>query len=100
MARKINWDISYEDAKLLDAIVQRAKPILKGLDVSPIDFMMDIQATHANGCQLDLQKFLDSPKYDFTHDLFGIHRHINRKNGTLGGCFLPRCAHIAEVSHV
>lgn len=30
--------------------------------------------------------------FNFTHDVVGIARHLNRKTGDMGGHFLPRCA--------
>ncbi len=57
-----------------------------------MDFMMDVEAAHSNGCRLDLAKLAAFPDFDFVHDVFGIRRHINRENGQLEDCFLPRCA--------
>ena len=54
--------------------------------------MMDLCACHANGTPLDFQKLLDFPRFDFTHDVFGLVRHMNRETGKLRDHFLPRCA--------
>ena len=56
------------------------------------DFLMDIDAAHSNGCPLDFEKFLGAPDFDFTHDVAGIYRHIDRESGKLGGYFIPRCS--------
>jgi hypothetical protein len=53
---------------------------------------MDVIATHANGCPLDLDRLLHADDSNFIHDVFGIRRHINRTNGQLEDCFLPRFA--------
>lgn len=53
---------------------------------------MDLTACHCNGCELDLDRLLLAPDPDFGHDVCGIRRHIDRRTGKLGGCFLPRCA--------
>lgn len=58
---------------------------------------MDLQATDANGCKLDLEKLLAFDDFNFTHDIAGIARHIDRDdNSPTGGQllrhFLPRCA--------
>lgn len=63
-----------------------------GVSYDKLTASMDIAACHLNGCELDLNKLLAAPDADFGHDVFGIRRHINRRTGQLGDCFLPRCA--------
>jgi hypothetical protein len=58
--------------------------------ISKTTMIMDIDACHCNGNPLKLVELLQADKFDFAHDVFGIHRHINRKTGILGHCFLPR----------
>lgn len=53
---------------------------------------MDLSAANANGCPMDFTKLLDFPDASFMHDVGGIQSHINRTNGRLTACFLPRCA--------
>jgi hypothetical protein len=57
-----------------------------------LSLTMDVTACHCNGTPLDFPKLLAAPDADFSHDLCGISRHIDRTTGQLGGCFLPRCA--------
>lgn len=57
-----------------------------------VDFAMDLSATNANGCPLDLEKLLSFDKFNFWHDVGGIRRHLDRDTGKLTRCFLPRCA--------
>ena len=52
---------------------------------------MDLSATHAR-VPLDLERLAGFDDFDFAHDVSGINRHLDRKTGDLGGCFLPRCA--------
>lgn len=44
--------------------------------------------------ELDLEKLLTAPKFDFAHDIYGIIRHMDRSSypGTLKDGFWPRCA--------
>lgn len=56
------------------------------------DWCMDLAATHANGCKLDLDKLLAFDNFNFAHDVFGIREHLDRKTGKLKDFFLPRCA--------
>jgi hypothetical protein len=53
---------------------------------------MDLTACHKNGCALDLIGLLDASERDFKHDIDGIQRHIDRNDGSLKDCFLPRYA--------
>jgi len=75
-------------------IVARAEEIAKRAEVpfNRLHVSMDISATHANGCPLKLDKLLDAEGPDFSHDVFGIIRHIDRETGQLGNCFVPRYA--------
>ena len=40
----------------------------------------------------ELEELLHADGFDFTHDVWGIRRHINRKTGQLEDCFTPRYA--------
>ena len=44
--------------------------------------------------ELNLEKLLNAPAFDFTHDICGIIRHMDRSSypGKLMDCFWPRCA--------
>lgn len=63
---------------------------LTGSSVRLTDVMMDIEACISNGCPLDLVELLAADDLNFAHDVFGIHRHINRDTGKLENCFSPR----------
>lgn len=54
------------------------------------DCDMDILACHANGNPLRLDELLTADEFNFSHDVWGIRRHINRETEKLGGCFSPR----------
>lgn len=82
-----------KDARAIDLIVDRAVEMAESKEI-PLDkhrLHMDISAVHANGCPLELDRLLKADDFNFTHDVFGIMRHINRKTGKLTGFFLPRC---------
>lgn len=88
---RINWKISLQDAKTIGSIVDRAKRELKHVG-DALSLEMDLIACHNNGCPLKLDALLKFPPFDFAHDIYGIRNHINRKNGKIENCFLPRCA--------
>lgn len=99
----INWDVSREDALIINKIVDRAKRMAIKYDVeyNAGDIDMDITACHLNGTPLKLQALLDADDLNFAHDVFGIRRHIDRDTGKVGGFFLPRFADTSalEASH-
>lgn len=91
---EVSFKVSRDEAALIGRIVDRAAEIWKahGVEFDALSVDMDITATHANGCPLDLSKLFGFPDVDFTHDVGGIMKHLDRTTGKLGGYFLPRCA--------
>ena len=88
----IDWDkASKEEYLTVNRIADRAVNEL-GSIVKKGDLSMDIMAVHVSCCPLMLQNLLDAALSDFQHDIFGIIRHIDRTNGQLQDCFLPRFA--------
>lgn len=83
----IQFNISKEDSALVSAIVDRAAAMQK---IDRMAMHMDLTACHANGCPMDFQRLLDADNFNFSHDVAGINRHINRETGKLEDCFLPR----------
>lgn len=87
----INWKISDKDFNL---IVQIAERIEKEIPEYPDDrrtIIMDLNACHSNGCPLQLAELLAADRFDFTHDIFGIRKAINRTTGKLTeDFFTPR----------
>ena len=89
---KISFETSVPDAALIRRIVKRAAETL-GLaqDVGfRVALTMDITATHANGCPLDLARLLGADDLNFARDLSGISGHLNRETGRLDNSFRPR----------
>ena len=75
---------------LMESIASRA--LRMGFKRDRTDLIMDLAATHCNGCRLDLIKFVNFTDFNFAHDVSGIIRHLNRATGKLENCFFPRCA--------
>ena len=85
---------SAAEHSLIDQIAVRAMEVARQADV-PLDRMtitMDVTACHLNSYPLRLADLLTAKAGDFSHDVFGIHRHINRETGELENCFVPRYA--------
>lgn len=90
----ISFKTSKYETGLLSQITTRAvaMAIRYGVDYTHQTCVMDLCACHANGNPLDLDAMLKMPDSDFAHDIFGIRRHIDRRTGKLGECFVPRCS--------
>ncbi|MDD5106076.1 MAG: hypothetical protein PHC49_10715 [Desulfuromonadaceae bacterium] len=96
MKKPVSFKTTTEEATKIAAIVARATGIYPHINEE--DTKMDITATHANGCPLDLDKLLAADDSNFLHDVIGIIRHIDRRSGQLINCFLPRYA-LPEATH-
>ena len=83
---------SKNELKTIRHIVDRAVRLGKkrGIEIGRIDTEMDLIATHANGCKLKLDELLAADDFNFSHDVFGIQKHLDRSTGKLTGFFLPR----------
>ena len=75
--------------KIVIGIADRA--ISAGIYKNRLDADMDISAVHAT-CPLRLMDLLEADQFNFAHDMYGIHRHLNRQTGELDDLFLPRFA--------
>jgi hypothetical protein len=88
----VKFNATRAEQKIITKIVDRAFAMAGNVGHS-LDRMatdMDITACHCNGNPLRLQELLDADDFNFSHDVFGIQRHINRETGKLENCFLPR----------
>lgn len=90
----IKWTNDKATMSLEAAIARRAVAMAKelGVQYDQMTAVMDIDATHCNGCPLKLQALLEADDTNFAHDVFGIRRHIDRTTGELLNCFVPRYA--------
>ena len=92
---KISFETTKDEDGLIEKITERAAKIYQDRGQGHLDqfsLMMDLEATNANGCKIDFQKLIEADDFNFVHDVFGIIRNINRTNGKLENCFLPRSA--------
>jgi hypothetical protein len=91
---KLNFIVSAVDGDLLYRIAIRASHLAQshGQDYPIADALMDLTACHVNACRLQLAELAQAPNLDFSHDVFGIQRHLNRDTGKLENCFTPRYA--------
>jgi len=82
--------LSKSDHKIINKIAKRA--VKMGIDWNPISIVMDITTCHFNS-PLRLDELLGANDINFTHDIVGINKHLNRKTGKLRNHFTPRYSH-------
>jgi hypothetical protein len=85
-----NFEATREEIDLMSKIAARAVAELDHPD-SQLHIIMDLNVAH-NDIPLDFERLLEFPKFDFSHDIYGIRQHLNRDTGKIEDCFLPRCA--------
>lgn len=90
--RQVSFDVTMGDARRIREIVERATALGYVTEGQWMEANMDVTAVHANGCPLDLDKFLAFDEMNFGHDFNGIRRHIDRNTGKLTAHFDPRCS--------
>ena len=91
--KEVSFSVCRSDAQLISEIADRAFTLCKKHNIRSItrlDIEMDVTAVHANGCPLRLVDLLEADGFNFTHDIFGINRHLDRETGKLDGRFFPR----------
>ncbi len=99
---KVSFDCTTEDVVLIGVIAKRYEVLLRDAFAAEFKFdrqscVMDLMATHANGCPLRLKCLSEADDFNLAHDVGGIARHLDRNTGKLMDCFLPRfAAPIAE----
>lgn len=84
--KELSFTTTKTEDDLISSIVERAKV------QDRLSLTMDLTACHSNGCPLDFAKLLGFDNFNFSHDIGGIRRHMNRTTGQLENCFVPRCA--------
>jgi hypothetical protein len=92
MSALMSFNVTKAESDTIRKIVDRARSLKLFPGRAKMDITMDITATHANGCPLKLDELLKADDFNFVHDLIGIWQHLNRENGKLEDCFLPRFA--------
>lgn len=77
----------------MELIIKVAKRIceLNACGRTKFDWIMDIEIAHKS-IPLNLQRLIKSDDFNFSHDVFGIARNLNRVTGKLENCFIPRYA--------
>jgi len=86
----ISFKIEKSDHEKIEKIIDRAVSIFLIPNEYRLHHTMNLVACHANGNPLDLDALYEFGVLDFFHDLIGINHHLNRENGKLMNCFLPR----------
>lgn len=88
----VSFAVTKEEALTIKKIVDRAVKMARAHNtkLDRLSLHMDVTACHANGCPLKLEELLGADDFNFSHDVFGIRRHMDRTTGRLTDHFLPR----------
>lgn len=88
----VSFSVTREESLIIDKIAKRGVKMAhaQGITIPFMNMSMDLCATHANGNPLRLTELLDADDFNFSHDVFGIRRHLDRETGQLTDCFVPR----------
>lgn len=88
----VNFDTTKEDREIIYKIAKKASKMARSLDFEydVLTAQMDVTACHVNGNPLKLKELFEADDFNFSHDVFGIRRHINRETGELMDFFSPR----------
>lgn len=89
---QVQFRSTREEMKAIVRIVRRFLKLSEWGDESYQTLVMDLDATNSNGCPMDFAKMEEADDFNLAHDMYGIHRHLNRETGQLENCFLPRCS--------
>lgn len=88
-ATKFEMEIILEIADRAETLARKAYGVQ---EFDKTSLVMDLDACISNGCPLRLDALRDADDSNFSHDVFGITRHMDRQTGELTDCFLPRFA--------
>lgn len=88
--RKVFFTISAKERKLAEQVTDRAVKLELNRDDHQ-SLLMDLVATHANGCRINFDKLLKADDFTFAHDVGGIQKNLVRETGRLANSFFPRC---------
>ena len=90
----ISFNVTQEERALIVKIAERVDREIFSkcpeVGQTQLDTIMDISACIAQGCPLKLEDLLVADRFDFSHDIVGIYKHINRETGKLEKGFRPR----------
>lgn len=89
----LSWDITEENVELIYKIADRVQREIPSYPDHRRILIMDLNACHSNGCPLDFAGLLAADRYEFSHDIYGIRKAIDRTTGKLTeDRFMPRYA--------
>lgn len=97
----IKWNCTTEELALLTKIAKRVHEEFPNYPDSHRTIIMDLNACHSNGCPLQLAELLTADRFEFTHDIYGIRKAINRTTGKLTeDCFTPRYVQPERIAEI
>lgn len=74
----------------LEKIAKRYEEMVHGYPDDRITTVMDLDVVEKQFPDADFNVLVNFPDDDFAHDIFGIKRHIDRREMKIIDCFVPR----------
>lgn len=94
----IDFSLPAEHMDDLMEIADRAEAAgLVNAQYPRMTLIMDLSACHAQ-CPLDFSALAKADGFNFSHDVCGIAKHMDRSTGLLTDCFVPRFAKRGEAA--
>jgi hypothetical protein len=82
-----------EDLEILTMIDKRAQEIAQSFEVkAPKRVASSVLLVHEHINRLDLRQLLMADDFNFVHDVWGIDKHLIRRDRKLSRAFMPRFA--------
>jgi hypothetical protein len=80
--------------RLILQIAKRASDLYArfNIKVQPVYIAAEITVVHEYICPLRLEDLLNADDGNFSHDIGGIHQHLDAAGRRLNDCFWPRFA--------
>lgn len=90
----LKFRVTKAESEIIGKIADRAKIMFAQVQNprNKIEIVMDLTVVHANQYPLKLQGLLEADDSNFSHDVGGIYRYLDRDTGQLRDCFVPRFA--------
>jgi hypothetical protein len=82
-------EMSKDEWDAADVILERAEAMNINCHREKLGLLMDL-STATEKHALDIIALSKCGGDDFTHDILGIQKHLNRETGELEDCFIPR----------
>ena len=87
---QVSFEATDREVASVNACVKRGQDLKIIPRGGRLHHAMNLLAVNANGNPIDFDRLLGFDDFNFTHDVLGIDRHLDRDTGQLNNMFRPR----------